>query len=89
MRKRLYGLRGRISGGGEFGEDLARLAERDTGAVLEDLCDAAVLWREGAGVVFEDFGVGVGVEIGCYGEEFWGTWSASASTSKILMGLAG
>ncbi len=45
------------------------MTEGDAGAVLQDLGDAAVLWGEGAGIVFENFGVGVGVEMGCYGEE--------------------
>lgn len=72
LREGFDGLGSWILGGGKLGEDLAGLAEGDAGAVLECLCDAAIWWREGCDVVFGDFGVGMGVEVGCYCEEFWG-----------------
>ena len=66
------GLRGRVFGVGELGEDLAGLAEGDARAVLQGLCDETVLGGEGGDVVVEDFGVGVRVEVGCYCEKFCG-----------------
>jgi hypothetical protein len=68
----LDGLGGDIFGRGELGEDLAGLAEGDAGAVLEDLGDVAVCGGEGGGVVVDDSGVSVRVEVGGYGEELCG-----------------
>jgi hypothetical protein len=69
LREGLEGLRTGIAGGGELGEDLAGLAQGDAGPMLEDLCDGAVLGGEGSGIVLDDFGVGVSVEVCCYGEK--------------------
>lgn len=64
-----------IFGGGEVSEDLAGLAESDAGAVLEKFGGVAVLGcGEGGEVVGDDGGVGVGVEVGGYCEEFCGEW---------------
>lgn len=69
LREGLEGLRAGIAGGGELGEDLPGLAQGDAGPMLEDLCDGAVLGGERGGVVFDDFGVGVCVEMCSYGEK--------------------
>jgi len=51
---------------------LAGFAEGDLSTELEGLGDGLVGGGEGAGVEGEDGLVGVGVERGCYVEEFWG-----------------
>jgi hypothetical protein len=71
MREGFESSRGGIFGRGEVREDLPGLSESDAGAVSEDFGDGAVLGRKRRGVEFEDFGVGVGVEVGRCGEEFW------------------
>ncbi len=70
LRKGFDSLRGRVFGGRKVREYLAGLAEGDTGAMLEDLGDAAILGRKRRGVVFQDFGVVVSVEVGYYCDKF-------------------
>lgn len=70
MREGCERSRGGIFSRGEVREHLPGLSESDAGAVLEGFGDGAVLGGKRRGVEVEDFGVGVGVEVGRYGEEF-------------------
>jgi hypothetical protein len=70
LREGFEGARGGIIGCGEGGEDLLRLAEGDARAVLERAGVGKVGGGEGRGVVGEDVGVGVRVEVCAYCKEF-------------------